>query len=717
MSFRRKPESIAILYIKSQNDETGHLKVKQFNIIYMKKRRRKKLHPTGQLSIFAILMFQMLFILFAMSLNVALVVHDKINLQNSADLAAYYGAMKQAEMMNAIAHINYQIRQSWKLFVWRYRVLGNIGVAQVQAPYRRASPMSGARGQDRKVRPFPPDPYGREGPYFFCVGHQWWGVFDNNSPNGISMPAGNTDKLCLNIGFSVGNRINPISIPDVRGVLGSFANLMLGTRAVSIRINATVSKRCSLYGYNSWLLGVFSVIYFRRDQSVRKYMIKKLAETIQAGKDLDGGSIDEGVENTFKKNLNFINKQNAQGVPLKKWNSLNRPGVQVNQWLTDAHHKVDTDVLYAKLDGHIGSIRGCNKRIEYLQHPPTNSDLFITPARKDELVKEIHYSGYDWPINCTENQCDSSAGISKNPEFYVFYAVEAELDYKNQIFLPGGRNLKLKAQAFAKPFGGRIGPPENADSILGDDYELRWAPKPLPNYSRYPGDNIGLRSDYTQHQWRFIQGVDKMQKNVLHYMKREKPNDPDPLMRTIYGSSGEGRKWEMRAIAPDLFDVSYFTILPYYQHTYFKKVKARVGIGNRARGDLGYVGADTHFQSQSILNQINRPSSPVPQLRNLNLFYKIKNEGNRLNEPALLLTGWNPPMYKYFDVNIYGTNRPTNFGKCYKWANSSISQPKGKIANGCVYGGRSGYSVKMISKNYICGFDPQANQRLPDCPP
>ena len=83
---------------------------------------------TGQMAIFAILIFQSLFFLFAMSLNVALVVHDKINLQNSADLAAYYGAMKQAEMMNAIAHINYQIRQSWKLLAWRYRVLLRAGI-------------------------------------------------------------------------------------------------------------------------------------------------------------------------------------------------------------------------------------------------------------------------------------------------------------------------------------------------------------------------------------------------------------------------------------------------------------------------------------------------------------------------------------------------------------------------------------------------------------
>ena len=59
-----------------------------------------------------------------MSINVGLVVYDKINMQNSLDLAAYYGASKQAEVLNAMAHINYQMRQNWKLLTFRYRILG-----------------------------------------------------------------------------------------------------------------------------------------------------------------------------------------------------------------------------------------------------------------------------------------------------------------------------------------------------------------------------------------------------------------------------------------------------------------------------------------------------------------------------------------------------------------------------------------------------------------
>src|ERR1035437_6044891 len=88
----------------------------------------------GQAAILVALMFNVLFVFFAMTINVALVVHDKINLQNSADLAAYYAAAKQAEILDVIAHENYMIRQAWKLLSWRYRVLGTMGLYRAPSP-------------------------------------------------------------------------------------------------------------------------------------------------------------------------------------------------------------------------------------------------------------------------------------------------------------------------------------------------------------------------------------------------------------------------------------------------------------------------------------------------------------------------------------------------------------------------------------------------------
>src|ERR1039457_2966853 len=89
--------------------------------------RNKLLGQKGQVSILVAIIFQIVFIFFAMVINVGLLVHDKINLQNSVDIAAYYGAMKQAEVLNAIAHVNYELRQIYKLLNWRMWSLGDAG--------------------------------------------------------------------------------------------------------------------------------------------------------------------------------------------------------------------------------------------------------------------------------------------------------------------------------------------------------------------------------------------------------------------------------------------------------------------------------------------------------------------------------------------------------------------------------------------------------------
>ena len=88
---------------------------------------RVALNCHGQMTVFVALIFQVLFVFFAMAINIGLVIHDKINLQNSVDLGAYYGAQKMAEILNVMGHINFQIRQDYKLLAYRMRVIGGMG--------------------------------------------------------------------------------------------------------------------------------------------------------------------------------------------------------------------------------------------------------------------------------------------------------------------------------------------------------------------------------------------------------------------------------------------------------------------------------------------------------------------------------------------------------------------------------------------------------------
>ena len=303
----------------------------------MKKKLFQRGRTRGQLSIFAAIIFQALFILFAMSLNIALVVHDKINLQNSLDLAAYYGAMKQAEILNTIAHINFQIRQSWKLMTWRTKVLGTLGSTEASPSIPSIRPVD---------KMFAPDTYtpGRyePGPYVTCVGSKGWKLLPNDHGTTNTPPvSSNADNLCNQLD----ERIQPLSIPQFPGVLGGFGNILRGVQNQMIQGNKDINNKCKTYGYNSWFLAFFSVVYLQRDQSAKKLLIYKLAELLAKGQDLDGQSIEDGAFKTFDKNLSFINRRSSSDFRI--YSSLQ--GKSPSAWLEDK--SLPALPLYAYMTG------------------------------------------------------------------------------------------------------------------------------------------------------------------------------------------------------------------------------------------------------------------------------------------------------------------------------------------------------------------------------
>ena len=666
------------------------------------------------MSIFAILIFQSLFILFALSLNVALVVHDKINLQNSVDLSAYYGAMKQAEMMNAIAHINFQIRQSFKLLSWRYRVLGSMGLTgSVDIPNSESlhNPVSGGFG-----------------PYFFCLGHNYWGgMLGGVTPT--------QDDLCKNIR---GN-IEPLFIPRVGGTLGRFGDSLRNMGILAGQINANITEVCRAYGATSWVFGALAFMFFRKDQSDRKWMIHELAKKLQEGKDLDNEYIKDGVEKTFVKNLTYINRtaydnqiSEGTGIHIQTLNSLE--GQPPEYWLKD--HPFKEQGLYSDFTGPTRG--GCKKRLS----PLTNPSVEVNPGFVANIMQYMGVVTNDW-TSCS-GLCESSAGLSKNKDHLVYYGVKAEIDYKGQVFLPFLRNtgIKLKARAYAKPFGGRIGPPPEADK-----YSLYPANNPLdttippaqvpsyieqyhaPNYPRYPGDQLGLKSAFVHYVWINYLRANKIYNRIFDYFPR---NNQDPLAWSETGTvNTPNRLFELIAVSPDLFDIAYFTILPYYQQAYFRKIRRLLENDHRVRGDLGVYFTGGNFNNdQSLLNQVGYDIYTSYQRRNIrnkdNIWERIKTISPAHNTfekshffykaPDLryLLTGWNPPKAneKYADDALPYDRMNTKFAKCDKWVHDfsrilSHRAPIGRTAIGCLFGGRTGYSVKLISHKYLERYWPQ----------
>jgi len=236
----------------------------------------------GQMAIFVALIFQILFIFFALAINIGLVVHDKINLQNATDLAAYYAAQKQAEMLNAIDHTNYQIRQSWKLLNWRYYVLGSMGSLDPRHPTlpNTNNPMS---EKEWITETFAPS---------VCI---------NYGPNWAD--SGN-DNTCKSQNFEFKNIEVPIiPYPDPLSFL--FMGFVKN-------VQGKIANTCNGYAGLNWLFASWIYVAYFQDQRSRKFLIRALAENLArpADKmvDLNGDSVAVGAQNTFFKNLTTTNK-------------------------------------------------------------------------------------------------------------------------------------------------------------------------------------------------------------------------------------------------------------------------------------------------------------------------------------------------------------------------------------------------------------------------
>src|SRR5258708_6884693 len=79
-------------------------------------------HEKGQVAILFALVFTFMFVLFCFVVDFSQIVNNRINLQIAADSAAYAGAAWQARMLNALAQVNYHLRQDVKEFAMRVNV-------------------------------------------------------------------------------------------------------------------------------------------------------------------------------------------------------------------------------------------------------------------------------------------------------------------------------------------------------------------------------------------------------------------------------------------------------------------------------------------------------------------------------------------------------------------------------------------------------------------
>lgn len=680
---------------------------------------REKLLRTqkGQVAFFVILIFQVLFVFFAMVVNVGLLVHHKINLQNSVDLAAYYGAMKQAEMMNVIAHANYQIRQSYKLLAFHHNQIGTGGV-DAQNPWN---------WRDNKVRSDANEAVGYEP--IFCAAYEPFDHVNSNetycrNPQGLTLPG--------------------IGVPDLASGIGAiFVGFQNSLKTAAEAAGKVSSKSCKVISTTNWFALARYMYAYKMDVRNRKQLILALANEVSKSDplDVDGKSIREGVYKTLMKNLTYQNaaeiqsRYGANGVgsasETAKFEMVNGlalgdcgPVGAENEppgWLNE----VSIYPLLAYLDAEACPEVGSPTKFapKYInQSAQASQPKFAGDVpQMYEIYKNLapiisEPSGED----ATTRLFKSSLGFEKNPWCMGYIGVSASATPKIP-FSPLG-DVKLVARGYAKPFGGRIGPWYSTTWASGqkesgggtktdklaamrvgfgnftineNDPETRQAMR--LNHSRYMGDQVGVRSALTISEFgRAIRAPQRMRLAWWEHLTEEFIGDKNQNGDLLAWEKGSGaprmRDIEIASIAPDNFDTAYYSIDPDFYNNYLLRLQAAYGgkFPFDIRGDLGAraMSEDPAFKKFSIRNQIETLQRVNPVDTTAKLTYIINNF-------AQVLTSWqgaNP--YNY----LLDTQR---FGKCVDGEIPQDATQTDVASGSCVSGGRTGYSVKLVDGGFL----------------
>ncbi len=646
----------------------------------------------GQMAVFVALIFQVLFVFFAMAINIALAVHDKINLQNAVDLSAYYAAQRQAEILNVIAHTNYQIRQSWKLLNFRYYVMGTMGMGQegqgqFGPPHPSRASASYPRADDVL---WPP----AETPVL-CVTYQ-----------PIWLSGGSDDNPCKAVDFHVPNIVIPKTIAPFTAT-----NLLF--EGLARTLQKKIEKSCTAYAGQNWLFGALSYVAYMNDQRTRKELIRALAQNLAKPPDqmvdLNGDLISFGARKTFMKNLTAANANTTTPPEFRIYNSLVGRGPQ--EWLPEI------DVIYTMMYSDLlSSASECRSVIRTLQDKPGGqawADLQTwagNPEMLDNLMNVILSSR---SISVGDSR-RLSVGVEKNPWLWAYIGVKAK-SRPRQLFFPFGEPITFEAEAYAQPFGGRVGPwygslwSRGATSSSGELVQLSPAKllaggmmnseterDLLPQYSKYPGDQMGLRSPLAQNSLTNLRGLRVAIQDYFDVYRDFGIQSQNDVLAFSDSPASNARQYEIAAIAPDLFDVTYYSIQSNFGRRYLpllqsNRQKLAIPDGAYPRGDLGVRGNDEQFSVQDQIDVANGRGIKVNPLKNLppsqiqapDAFWYVR-------EHEHLLTSWvhNDTYGQYF---AFPDER---FGKCAQ----SDERFQMRAPGGCMdMGGRAGYSVKIVS--------------------
>lgn len=421
----------------------------------------------GQISIFFSASLIVFVSIIAFVINVGLFVKAKINLQNATDASAFAGAAVQARQLTKIAYLNWEMRNIYKEWMYKYYVIGSLNTPMVENP---ATPidcggkncMNFRLASDNDVLSVPPrvtaDPY--------------------NFPAVCIHIAGGKTNICKRYAVPGLPEFGGYNIPGTEEASRSFIDILAGEK-----VNDCVSRSSlNMMVATTW---AYNVLPTTPDNELNSMAGKGPAIlTDRQGAWPRAMELAMRIRNLEKiMNRESINKPVCIGdggscTPIDTFSNENLLG---NERIVKAFYSGYRN-LGNEADREMKSsftLQELPPTKPALPGPNSNSSLLIPSSSRyvkqyvDLQLMMVNYATFFAALIPRSEKdktgaCDISKtalpvpgyplGFYKNPEILTYYAVKGEADFEGMFNPFSAETIKLTAYAAAKPAGGRIGP-------------------------------------------------------------------------------------------------------------------------------------------------------------------------------------------------------------------------------------------------------------------
>lgn len=421
----------------------------------------KRNHQQGQISIFFSASLVVFVSIIAFVINVGLFVKAKINLQNATDAAAWSGAAVQARQLTKIAYLNWEMRNVYKEWLYKYYVIGSLNTPGVEDPDKKIA-CSGGNCTDFRLAP---DVNAISGATVRD---------DYNFPAVCIHIAGSKTNICRRFAVPGLPEFGSYSIPGNEEASRSFIDGLIGSKVD----DCVTRSQLNMLVTTTWAYNVIPVNGAANTLAGRGPAIMNDRQ----------GAWPKAIEIAMRiRNLEKVmNRPTVEkavcigGIgscdPIDNYSS---EPIMGNERIVKAFYSG-----YRNLGNHIDSEMKDSFMLTEL--PPRKPEVASQWSASSLLIPEPYEKQYvDLKLmmvnlatfyaalipradTATSGACDISKvaipvpgyplGFYKNPNILTYYAVKGEAEFAGMFNPFADDAIKLTAYAAAKPMGGRIGP-------------------------------------------------------------------------------------------------------------------------------------------------------------------------------------------------------------------------------------------------------------------